>query len=402
VDITVPAKKVSGALGCKSNSQRAYLQMLARCRNVEDGRIDVLNNPQLRINKNHCFWRYKEVLELNRETVAPGLNFVITGSTLRLAESADTRRKNISVFNHVERLNKHPSMFINYLRLLATNKGMGFTIDQGTQEGTETKAKEPRVNYRLQSILQAKDITREECDVLSTKKKMGKTTTEENFQVAKFIWKRYLVQDELQADLLVEFLYDNNPLENFLSLIDMRNHKREDNLRSAKFVERSETTMKLLNALGFASVVDRRKIKREELLKNWAEKVVGDADFQSKRLNELWGMLKSRRINKDMTIRQILPWINMLLKPYGIVVKADHGKYFLGQRFDVMGLIQRKNSVGKYFKDGGNMLGQTRGDEDLFIDEETGEVRDKKKMELYKDIVVEFEDPNDDPDNRAR
>ena len=81
VDITVPVKKVYGVLCCKSNSQRAYLQMLARCRNVEDGRMDIMNASELRINKNHCFWKYKEVLELNKTTVAPGFNFAIIGST---------------------------------------------------------------------------------------------------------------------------------------------------------------------------------------------------------------------------------------------------------------------------------------------------------------------------------
>ena len=53
VDITIPAKTLYGVLSCKSNCQRAYLQMLARCRNVELSQINVAGDPQLRINKNH-------------------------------------------------------------------------------------------------------------------------------------------------------------------------------------------------------------------------------------------------------------------------------------------------------------------------------------------------------------
>ena len=42
---------------------------------------------------------------------------------MRVAENdANTKRNNISVFNTVERLNKHPSVFINYLRALASAK----------------------------------------------------------------------------------------------------------------------------------------------------------------------------------------------------------------------------------------------------------------------------------------
>ena len=98
-------------------------------------------------------------LELNKDTVQPGLRFVIAESHRRLAESVDTRRKNISVFNHVERLNKHPSLFINYLRQVAANKGISFNIDEGLLDKDATKAKDPRTNYRLQSIIQAQDIT---------------------------------------------------------------------------------------------------------------------------------------------------------------------------------------------------------------------------------------------------
>jgi hypothetical protein len=399
VDITIPVKKLYGILSCKSNSQRAYLQMLARCRNLEDGRIDVMNSPYLKINNNHCFWRYSEVLELNQETVAPGMKFEITGSMLRLSQSVDTRRKNISVFNTVEQLNKHPSLFINYLRVLATEKGMGFTIQQEKEEDTW---RGPKVNYRLNAILAAQDIPAEEYRGMETRKKMGRTTTDENLSLTKCFWKRYLVQDELDPELLTEFMFDNNPLDNFVSLVDIRNHEKEDNLQSAKFVERSATTMKLLRALGFESVVDSRKIGRDDFLRRWADNVVSDPDFQSKRLNELWGLLKSRRISKDMTIREIIPWINMLLKPFGILIKADHGRYFLGQRFDILGLIQRKNSRGKYYNDGANLLGQVQGNDDLFIDEDTGEIQSRERLERRKLETLEFEDPNDDPDNKVR
>ena len=58
VDITIPIHKIYGILCSQSNSQRAYAQMPARCRNVKDGQIDVANGPFLKINNNHNFWTY--------------------------------------------------------------------------------------------------------------------------------------------------------------------------------------------------------------------------------------------------------------------------------------------------------------------------------------------------------
>ena len=375
VDITIPVKKIYGILSCKSNSQRAYLQMLARCRNVEDGRMDILNDFQFKINNNYCFWRYKEVLELNAETVNHGFAFEVEGGVLRLSEKVDVRRKTISVFNTVERLNKHPSLFVNYLKTLAMQKGLAFTVDETSMEKPPS-----RQNYNLNAIQNAVDISQEEFERLNDLKKQGKTTTDENFQVDKHFWQRYLLQKELSDELLKEFMYDNNPLDNFLALIDERNHRREDNLRSAKLLERARLVKEMVLGLGFASVVDREKIDRETFVSNFAESVASSPNFQNhKRLNELFDMRKNRSIDKDMNPRMILPWTNMLLKPFGLCVKADHGKYKLEERVDLRGLIQRKNKVGKYFVDGENLLGQKKLlGADLFLDEETGEVRRKK------------------------
>ena len=81
VDITVKVKKVYGILSAKSNSQRAFLQMINRRRNVEEPRMDFLKGEGLEINSNYNFWKHSEVLELNRVTVG-------TGSELRSTEDA--------------------------------------------------------------------------------------------------------------------------------------------------------------------------------------------------------------------------------------------------------------------------------------------------------------------------
>ncbi|MFM7984291.1 MAG: hypothetical protein ACKPKO_33705, partial [Candidatus Fonsibacter sp.] len=55
--------------------------------------------------------------------------FLIEDGRMRVAENeANAKRKSMSVYNTVKRLNKHPSVFINYLRVLASAEGMAFTI----------------------------------------------------------------------------------------------------------------------------------------------------------------------------------------------------------------------------------------------------------------------------------
>ena len=119
-----------------SNSQRALMQMINRCRNVEEPQMDFLKGEGLDINSNCNFWRYSDVLELNRDTVdTTRVEFLVEDGELRLEETAlSKQRKNISVYNTVETLNKHPSIFINHLRVLAVAKGIKFQIQAVPEE----------------------------------------------------------------------------------------------------------------------------------------------------------------------------------------------------------------------------------------------------------------------------
>ncbi|MFM7980036.1 MAG: hypothetical protein ACKPKO_12040, partial [Candidatus Fonsibacter sp.] len=192
VDITVKVKKVYGLLSSSSNSQRAlFLQMINRCRCVEDPNMDFLNDGRLKTNSNYKFWKYADVMKLNKHTVANTRpEFLIEDGVMRVAENeAPAKRKSISVFNTVERLNKHPSVFINYLRVLANAKGMTFNIQYPPapaeeETATEDQAAAPhnnntKVESRAISIVGAKELTQEEYEDISQRKKMGNTTTDE-------------------------------------------------------------------------------------------------------------------------------------------------------------------------------------------------------------------------------
>ena len=169
------------------------------------------------------------------------------------------------MFNEVERLNKHPSIVVNYLKQLARSKGISANVDEAPHEKAESTAKAATTNYRLEAIKEAPHITDIEYEELVTIKKMGKKTTEDNFKVDRHFWQQYLVQDEPDPKLLVGFMYGNNPLNNFLSLIDIQNHHEEDNLRSAQSVERARMIHALLYTFGFSSVVDMGKIDKATL-----------------------------------------------------------------------------------------------------------------------------------------
>ena len=81
--------------------------MIDRCRYVEEPRMDFLKGDVLEISINYNFWKYSEVLELHKHSVnAIRAEFVIEGGELMVKENAlSKQRKNISIYNEVERTN---------------------------------------------------------------------------------------------------------------------------------------------------------------------------------------------------------------------------------------------------------------------------------------------------------
>ncbi|MFM7983125.1 MAG: hypothetical protein ACKPKO_27775, partial [Candidatus Fonsibacter sp.] len=134
-----------------------------------------------------------------------------------------------------------PSVLINYLRLLANVKGMTFVLQHPLAPAEEDLAAEDqvaapqknntKVASRACSIVGTKDLAQDEYDEISQRKKMGKTTTDENLQADKRYWQNLFLTNELDEAVLKNFLYGTNPLH-VVGIIDNRNHDNEDNHKS--------------------------------------------------------------------------------------------------------------------------------------------------------------------------
>ena len=125
---------------------------------------------------------------------------------------------------------------------------MGFEIQELEENEKPTIAK-PK-NYKVSAVLEAPEINNDEFEELSAKKKQGKTTTEQNFKVEKHFWQRFLATKELDEAVLKAFMFEPAMFKNFLSLIDLKNYDKQDNLTSAKHLEKGTTGRKLIVWIG--------------------------------------------------------------------------------------------------------------------------------------------------------
>jgi hypothetical protein len=359
VDITVPVRKIYGTLCSKSNSQRAYLQMLARCRNVADGEVVLLSDPSFRLNERYDFWQYHEVEALNRETlgIPTGQRRLrADGDVLSFAEDASLKRKTISVYNATEKLNKHPLLFLNYLRTLAEEKGYGWSVD-ALEEGKKAQ-REPATFTKARCIAEARDLTLTEASSLSDLRKLGKTTSAENYALEKYHWKRRLVVEELDPKLLKPYLYDDI-FRNFLGLVDIANHRTEDTIKSHQFRERCRLAGELLRCLGFRSLLDAGVLAKDDLVANFANHLVTSPLFADvRRVNELFGFGKARPISTNTDAKQVITWANGILRQFSLRLVRRGEQVRLTRENGIVELIGRRNDKGYRYEDAGGLLNQ--------------------------------------------
>ena len=74
-----------------------------------------------------------------------------------MSEGVDERMKIISVFNTTEGLNKHPTVYLNYLKLLVESTSMFFTVDKESlpEASAYSSSRDREKDYKMESILNA-------------------------------------------------------------------------------------------------------------------------------------------------------------------------------------------------------------------------------------------------------
>ena len=90
----------------------------------------------------------------------------------------------------------------------------------------------------------------------------------------------------------MNFMYGDT-YNNFLALIDINNHFRDDTLKSQKLIEKVKIVNGILDALGFESIVDGKSVESETFMMNFLLNVLPNALFSNHlRVNELFGLSK--------------------------------------------------------------------------------------------------------------
>ena len=302
-------------LSTGSTSQRGLNQMTSRVRHFTDNNVDVHLNGL----------PYKELATLySKEEVDVMFDNEILRSSLNLdieEEKEEDLFITINKYNYWENLHKNPAYFVPYLIKLLGSKGQIFSFDETVHK------RKKETNLTKETILQAKDITKEESIKLIKLQEKNKATQEDKVMLERYFYKSNWELDELDRETLsliyrkTHIMYNNKainnqPLRSYES-IDV-DYKDIDVLVKKR---KLDLVNQLLCTLKFKDV--KNNFTDNIIPKETFEKLMTKAQtkcelFTNKSTLALFELAK----NKIETTKAFLGFSNSILKNYGICISS--------------------------------------------------------------------------------
>jgi hypothetical protein len=237
-----------------STSPRAFLQMTARIRHINNNIINVLNTS-LYNNENCNFWDYddaKELMKINsellieRQTQQQPDNKII--ETFKLSPYMQTK-----IFNKVEVLNNNSYYFIKLLGILCTKKGIKITFDMNADEKVKIKLDTTDI---IQELIDIKYITAEQESIIQSKINNRTATTHDKLIMTNKYFCKLCNIYKLDETIIKNFYKKESEIKNYINLID-------DSQLKGGSILRINIIKNLIKQLGYNSVYDTSEIKED-------------------------------------------------------------------------------------------------------------------------------------------
>ena len=337
--------KIYGILSTKSTSQRAFMQMLSRCRKVKDNKINILLND-LPFYENACYYTFYETRDyvislyqkyLKKETI-------MENGKMKIKYIYDEYVNNL-VYNKQEELNKNSALFVPYLIQLMKEKGHTYEyINDDLSKKTKDKKLDDET---IEEIFNSKNVNKEEIGVHLNAKIGGHATREDKLIIEKFMFKKEWKIDYFECDLDKEIDITNKKivnldffkkyarntyiLNNFRTLIndtkiDIYN-EYEDSLlidfRKAEFLSKKDMIKGIINKLGFKLDDMNILLDKETFTKNLEIISLDKEYFGSDKNRMLFGFNK----NTNKTVKSYMGFLNSVLKNWGLCIGSKQKSF---------------------------------------------------------------------------
>lgn len=315
-----------GVICSGSCSSRDYHQMLKRVRKFKENNILIYNLSKLKENTQPDYASMKDM----QEDLKNKNDYNIV--TRRYIDKDDKRvvvfepefgpYETNYCYNKAEEYNNNENNWLSLFLYTAKKKGYTFNVTY-----TESPEKAEKITQE-DPVLNAKDITDEEYEIIKDKKKAQMTTYEENQQYNKHYIKRSLNVDKLDECILKHWnqrtIYK---LENYKALIDTNNiHVDADGTQTDREYK-TNMIRELIMKLGYKNMFDDKVIDRETMQKSISslkdKNIFADDKTTHRAFNTSSFKLKKLFNDDDQSLKRQVAYINTALANFSLSLKCN-------------------------------------------------------------------------------
>ena len=180
--------KIYGILCNNTTSQRSYMQMLSRIRQVKSNIITILNDKMYKIRENNInYYNYNDICEEIRlyKIFETKTEYIYKNDKLLKVNSFDNYSKN-HIYNIIEQKNKESYYFLNKLKDIIESKNGIFNFIEKIENKDIIKFDKP-TNKLYELIINSNDINYEQYIQIENSKKNNECTTETQLGFTKII-----------------------------------------------------------------------------------------------------------------------------------------------------------------------------------------------------------------------
>ena len=321
--------KMYGIVCYQSTSSRAFMQMMARIRKIENDNILILNEKfdmnyliPKNINKimKTNFYLYDEVKTsiLQLDVIKIKKNIIKDNNDYYIINEMDLY-DDIYIYNKMEHLNNEYHYFMRSLICLLTNKGHTYEIlkTETNEDNKDEEKKEVKTLTLNDIILQTEDIDDIEYGKYLDNQKKSIATEQEKYKIERHSLKKLYGVDKLDYGIL---RIDRSQVNNFINLIDIGNMTENNDNHYKERKKKIEMILDLLNNIGYENIYSEKIILKSELENN-LKNIIGNSIIFKDELNRK--ILFNEKKNKSEDIKnnkQFLGYVNILLFNYCIKI----------------------------------------------------------------------------------
>jgi hypothetical protein len=366
IDVRDCFYKLFGIFSDRSTSPRAFCQMMARIRHLDDNNISILNTVFKLYKNSPIMWKFQEVEGALKQLKELHYNRTVEIIDGQPAEQFLINSYDINyIHNKLEKLNKNKYYFLAVLQMYCKSKGIQFIMTNEKDSVNKIQKIKPDTHFLNSKIINSNDIVFNsiQYDELYHKRKTNQATTTEKLQLKKADIKMLLGVSQLDDAILNKYKGNYDMTNSFINLLDEDNIRVHTDGKHIEKRERAKITLALIKDIGFDNIFDDKIIDVETFDKNIEHIIKTNPIYKSVKETQVLFNLAKIKPNVS-TKKAILGYLGSILNYSNLSICSSRKKvrgnqitsYTLIRLNNVCEIIKMKQDNGFRFKDTQNLF----------------------------------------------